>query len=145
MLTLKERTFPSIFIRSLCCRVVGHEIADTTWTRWRSWKEVPERLRDLSGDQAIDLIAIAIARSEATSPHTQLSACDIIERRPKASALLLSFIEWLDAQYVPKRHAIEWLITVRNRRISRSTLYRKIPDIKKRQLIPVEMLEAISA
>jgi len=145
MLTLKERTFPSVFIRALCCRVVGHQIADTTWTRWRSWKEVPERSRDLTGDQAIDLIAIAMARSEAESPHTQLRASDVIEYRPRASVLLLTFIELLDARYVPGKNAIEWLAMVRNRRISRATLYRRIPGFSERKLIPIETLSAISA
>lgn len=145
MLKLKERTFPSTFIRSLCCRVIGHQIADSTWTRWRSWKQVAKRARTLTGDEAIDLIAIALARSKAHSPHTQLKASEIVAQRPEASLMLTTFIGWLDARYVFGRNAIEWLSTVRSRRISQATLYRKIPEFSKRDPIPINVLWAISA
>jgi hypothetical protein len=134
---LRKRKFSTLMIKSLCRKIYGKAIADSTWVAWRKWAGITGRVRQIEGENALTLMAIASIR--ARNPRRELRRSEIEHEIPVVSVVLVEAVRLLDDRYVVGRCAEGFLDTM-GQPLSRSSLYRKIPNFKMDAMIPVDFL-----
>ena len=130
-LSIKSRTFASVFVRSCCQHIYGDRLHSATYKNWRSWAGIPKGQRRIDYEQFCRMAAIAYIRGgqEPEDRVTELresviaTIADSVEMADQLLAIIHRFDElgWVmggDAPIALQQIGV---------RASRATLYRNIP------------------
>jgi hypothetical protein len=129
--------FPSSVVRECCAKIYGKSISSHAWRNWRKWAGVQKGQKVIEVDCFIELAAIAELRRQRQFSELRSSEVEAIVNKPQFQEKVMAAAAYLDRRNYIQGRDVLGLLSSYGLRVSRTSLYKRLPGFSVKAIYPV--------